>query len=261
MEPPVPIGLVVRNGFYLAGWLRAVVIPAFRTYVNTVVPETLAAFGDIERWAEEVTEQTYQQSGTQAAGEDYGGDMGAEAEKAFDAGLAFYELMSDFRQAISNLLAVGMYHLLEQQLADLTEDGLFRGLPSLQDGKLSIIKSWFQKNLGIDLTVYAHWQTIEEELRRVANTVKHADGSSAVALREKRPDFFKNPALNGMIDDLPFAGDEASSPIRGPLFGDGFYLPADALYAYGSNVIDFLEAFASDLEDLARPGPEGTLGT
>ena len=186
MEPPVPIGLVVRNGFYLAGRLRAVVIPAFRTYVDTVVPETLAAFGDIERRAEEVTEQAYQQSGTQAAGEDYGGDMGAEAEKAFDAGLAFYELMSDFRQAMSNLLAVGMYHLLEQQLADLTEDGLFRGLPSLQDGKLSIIRSWFQKNLGIDLTVYAHWQTIEEELRRVANTVKHADGGSAVALREKR---------------------------------------------------------------------------
>lgn len=123
-----------------------------------------------------------------------------------------------------------------------------------------MIWSWFQKNLGIDLAQYAHWQTIDEELRRVANTVKHADGNSAVALRAKKPDFFRNPALSGRIDDLPFVGDEAISPIRGPLFGDGFYLPADALYAYGSNIIDFLEAFASDLEDLARRGREGTFG-
>ena len=70
-----------------------------------------------------------------------------------------------------------------------------------------------------------------------------------------------NPALSSKIDDLPLVGDEGSSPIRGPLFGDGFYLPADALYAYGSDVIDFLEAFARDLEGLARPGHEGTLAT
>lgn len=114
MEPPVPIDLVTKSGFYLAGRLRTVVIPAFQTYANIVVPETLSAFGDIERRADEVAEQAFQQSGTQAVGEDYGGDMGAEAEKAFDAGLAFYELMSDFRQATLNLLAVGLYHLFEQ---------------------------------------------------------------------------------------------------------------------------------------------------
>ena len=51
--------------------------------------------------------------------------MALLAERAHDKGLVFYETMYGLRQSVLNLFAVGLFHRLEQELADLCRDGAF----------------------------------------------------------------------------------------------------------------------------------------
>jgi len=54
--------------------------------------------------------------------DNYSGDGSDEAEYAFDEGLSFYQNISDMYQSTLNLFSAGLFHVIEQQLADLTDD-------------------------------------------------------------------------------------------------------------------------------------------
>jgi hypothetical protein len=56
------------------------------------------------------------------------------------------------------------------------------------------VKDGYGANIGIDLASLAAWAKIDE-LRSVANSVKHAEGGSARQLRQVRPDLFQSPAF------------------------------------------------------------------
>lgn len=73
----------------------------------------------------------------------------------------------------------------------------------------------------------AAWPTIEE-LRLVANAVKHAGGLAAKQLRESRPELFRNPIVE---ESLPF-GIDASEPVHSPLSGDDFFITDKVLQDY-----------------------------
>jgi hypothetical protein len=69
---------------------------------------------------------------------------------------------------------------------------------------------------GVDLTKFNPWTKLDE-LRLVANAVKHGDGCSAKKLKRHRPKLFEDPL------DLPEFAFSSSPPIR-PLVGEGMWL-------------------------------------
>ena len=99
--------------------------------------------------------------------------------------------MVSLRQSMLNLLAAGLFHLTEQQLAVLCRDAGFTTDPP-RDTKMDEVKKWYAANLRLYLEALPSWGVINE-LRLVANAVKHAEGSATRQLRTLRPELFSNP--------------------------------------------------------------------
>jgi len=89
------------------------------------------------------------------------------------------------------------------------------------------------------------WSTIDE-LRIVANTVKHADGGSADQLKGKRPEFFEPQHANGQITAMPF---RYTPRVYRPMSGEDLYLTMTDLRAYGRATVEFWDQFADALEN------------
>ncbi len=122
------------HGLYMAR--RAGISAAYvKTYGECVLGDVMSAFADLEKRADEVAEAEFARLGSEPAGEDCSGDMAAAAEAAEDKGQGFYDTMASLRQTMLNLVTAGLFHLLEQQLADLCRDGAFH-VPPPNDTKL-----------------------------------------------------------------------------------------------------------------------------
>src|SRR5580704_11047698 len=171
---------MATHGSYFAWRIRRVVLPFVRVYGQWVGERIIPLASQLTAMADAVEEQAYDEQMSQSVGEDYSGDGSEEAEYAFDVGLSFYENISDIYQGTLNLFAAGLFHVTEQQLADLTRDGAIdiegSGTP------LQNIIDWYKQHFQIDLTQFPSWSLVEE-LRLVANTTKHAEGPSATKLR------------------------------------------------------------------------------
>ena len=165
------------NGHYLASQIRyfARPITAFREYA---MRDVLPAFGNIDERATQVGNDYYQRIGSQPACEDDIIDMADVAEVAEDRARDWWEMMTSLRQSMLNLMAAGLFHLVEQQLARVSHDALFNG--PVKDSKLSDVERWYRQNANIDLTGLPSWRQIDE-MRLVANTIKHGEGGSAAA--------------------------------------------------------------------------------
>ena len=128
-------------------------------------------------------------------------------------------LLSNLRQGIVNLLAAGLYHLYEQHREKLklilTDSG--RAMPPLE-------------KLG-------GWAKVEE-LRHLANTVKHAEGPSARELRRIRPDLFVRPVVKGS----PLGKDSLRQAIENPLGGTDLFVTEADLHTYRDAIRELWEA-------------------
>jgi hypothetical protein len=102
-------------------------------------------------------------------------------------------------QATLNLFSAGLFHVIEQQLAELTRDAAIE--KEVSDTKLEVVVDWYRKNCQLDLTQFSSWPVIEE-LRLVANTTKHAEGPSANQLRTKNPKLFQYPPLRNEVPNV-----------------------------------------------------------
>jgi len=223
----------------LSAYLRAIPVSG----------DLLAGFSDLEKRADEVSDAEYKRLVSS-----YSWDDSTSEEElwefAREKGLSFFLMMSDFRQATVNLLVVGLFHLFEQQLHHIATDGLFSTLPPIKDAKIQTTEDWYRKHLEIDFQSYPGWDLIANELRLLANAIKHGDGSSAAKLRELKPELFRSPYTS---DDgiLRVAKNFASMKIGIPLNGESIYVPDELLRRYGESVLDFLEAWAADLDRCA----------
>lgn len=138
---------------------------------------------EFDKQAHAIEEDTYERLSAQVNPET--GDASELYEQAFDAGLSFYETMVSLYQATLNLFSAGLFHLIEQQLADLTHDGAMD--IAAADTQLANVTRYYQDHLKIDLTQFGSWDVIQE-MRLVANATKHGEGGSAEDLRGIRPE-------------------------------------------------------------------------
>ena len=159
------------------------------------------------------------------------------ADRAENAGISHYALMYGIRQGMLNLFAAALYHTFEQQVM------LFHRKNVLHLGEENCLKKFkwpvFQSRLkeyGIDIKNFAYWSKIDDELRLVANTVKHAEGPSSDRLREIRPDLFINPLFSQ--DSFFLQGFDS---VFQPLVGDDLYVSLQDIKDYCDHLVQFWE--------------------
>lgn len=219
------------TGHYMAWRVQGYAIPYVKAYGEFVLNEILTPLSNLENRADEIANSEFERLGSQPAYEDCDVDIGALAERAFNKGLAFYETMSPLRQTALNLFAAGLFHLIEQHLANLCRDATFEVAPP-RDTKLKIVREWYQSHFQLDLSSLAPWPKIDE-LRLVANAIKHGEGDSADELRKVRPELFQPPSLR----ELPLNISRPHIPIEMPLAGQDLYVtePLFSEYCQAAN--------------------------
>jgi len=234
------------NGLFWAGYLHRVCIPQVRILRETVFDRALPAFDRIEEEADRVEQATWDRRGDSAGPDADPGDL---AEAAIDAGVDHYLMRIDAQQSLRNLFAVALHHLLEQQLLFVLRREL---LPKEEENNPAhftrprVIEEFAAQ--GIDLKTFPEWSCLEE-LRLLANTVKHADGSAAKQLMALNARLFVAPTLR----DQPEHGPVVAGQVFTPLAGDDVYVTAPELGAYFDCVDAFLLRLAEAMTGLASP--------
>jgi hypothetical protein len=152
------------------------------------------------------------------------------AEASMTQGGDHYVMLANTRQAFVNLFAVAIWHLVEQQCLTLLRKEL-RPRSKQDDPKDLTLKEFKSKlrHRGIDAEKLDGWLDIEE-LRVVANVVKHAEGNAAARLRALRPQMFVHPEDR---DAPPDFGDAHSiDHVYRPLSGNDIYVTDGDLVRY-----------------------------
>ena len=232
------------NGSYLAHRVRLLAGPliAFREYA---LRDVLPTFGNLDARAEQVADEYFNRIGSQPAGEYEDVNMADVADAAQSQSYSWWEMMTSLRQTMLNLMTAGLFHLIEQQLATLSRDGVFDS--PVRDTKISIVAAWYLEELNVSLESMPSWSAVNE-MRLVANTVKHGEGSSARDLRAINPTLFTNPAY---AEFLRREGVDPSENVRhavaAPLSGDDFFVTEEALQGYAAGAEAFFLEIAEEL--------------
>lgn len=167
------------------------------------------------------------------------------AELSALLGEDYYVALGPVRQGIINLMVAGLYHLLEQQSGYSLETTLPAaaspsGSPySLERLRVALLEQ------GVAINRFACWPQVDE-LRLIANSVKHGDGHAALELKRRRPDLFATR------EHPFFPGVAISTPIR-PLVGDGVILSPDDFEHYAKTVRQFWDETVNALLPIMRP--------
>lgn len=216
-----------------------ILMPTVRAYRDCVRQYFLPVFDDLNAKAEQVAHDAYEELMAQPITEGME-DPADAAEAAQGRGQDFYDTMFAMRQTTLNVFTAGLLHLLEQQLASLGEDATFQamGVP-VPDTKLDAIGAWYGTYLSLDLSSFPEWIKIAEELRRIANAVKHGEGAAARRLRELRPDLFIDPRLAQF--GLGHLGHvSATRRLSTPLAGDNMFVTPEVFDEYSESVLSLL---------------------
>ena len=238
------------NPLFWSKYIREVYLPEIQSLREGAVERVLSAFGDdaVDRDAEAAERTTWQRLCEQEGPYRDPGDL---AEEALNAGIDRYCVLQSLRQALANLFAVGLHHLVEQQQFLLLRRELLRDDEEDKHALLNI-REFIARNCqsGVDVAVLEGWDGLQE-LRHVANAVKHAEGPAVAFLRQRRPDLFESPMLG---EELPQLALGARADVYKPLFGEDIYVRESDLGRYFSAATQFWRSYAGRLEELGRDG-------
>jgi hypothetical protein len=198
-------------------------------YSQVFTQRVARAFDKLDEDAHRIQEQAYAKMAEGAGPE---ADEAWASEAAYFEGVGYYQVTNAIRQGVFNLMVAGLYHLLEQQAAKMVKEVLPTPRRPPQDDRYPVpVMSHVMLERGVDLTKFNHWTKLDD-LRLVANAVKHGDGVSAEKLKGRRPELFESPL------DLPRFASASSPPIR-PLVGEGMWLTEDDFNDYANTLKGF----------------------
>jgi hypothetical protein len=228
-------------GYYLSRKIHDLILPPIPVYREAVLRSVIPAFEGIDAEVEAFAQSEYERLCAQSVADD--DESATLAEIAQDNSIAFGQTLYGVRQGILNLCAAGLFHLLEQQLAEIWNDaGVWIPRPQ---AKLEDVVVWMAQHTGIDLRAGPYWTGLDT-LRLVANATKHAEGSSARHLRERRPDLFEDPFS---VELFPGLGGKRR--LTQPLAGEGLYVTEKE---FGSMADTAAECLTDLAEQFRREG-------
>lgn len=224
---------------YWSNHFEQVFCKQITTFTDSIENRVLPAFEQIESEADAAIEKEWERLGDTWS--EYS-DMGDYAELAYEAGIEYYQSLEAVRQALINITATTLYHLFEQQVFYFHRKQLL--YPEEEDTTQLINMKVFKERLfssGISIETLSTWAKIEE-LKVVADVVKHAEGRSANKLRPLRPDLFN---LHAIQKETFFNFGNSTHDVYLPLAGQDIYLSIDDLRAYSSALVSFWQEFAN----------------
>lgn len=152
-------------------------------------------------------------------------DFKKAVQMAYDQGVACAKCLLDKRHKIVaaayiNLAAAGLYHAWEQHVLEffgryIVGNTHRHRVSAISLGEFKVVA----KRVGIRIDEFPSARTIETQ-RLCANAVKHAEGSSALQLRERRPEFFVHPGVYG----AELSSLMVSRTLYAPLSGDDLHV-------------------------------------
>jgi len=228
---------MIVSGEYMAHRIRQSIIPYVKAYAQWVLEDILPTFSGLPEKANSIASAEFSRLGQRPASENFDGDMSVAAEVAQEKGQAFYDIMVSIRQGSLNLFGAGLFHLLEQQLADLCRDGSFNVSPP-KDTKLDVVQKWYLDNFNLNLSKLASWSKIDQ-LRLLANSVKHGEGGAVKKLRNLRPDIFQYPGASELLPENlnPYF----VSNVRLPMAGEDIYVTTKIFDEFSQAALSFVE--------------------
>jgi len=233
---------VVLNHYFWTGIFRREFAPQLRAIVETLEKRVLPAFDNIDGEANAVAEETWDAfMSAPGTGDEDPGDF---AEAAQDAGVSHYSLHYGIRQGMVNLFAAALYHAFEQQLMMLLRREILNPREENDRGLFQV--SEFQKRLKglhIDISTFPSWATVDE-LRLVANTVKHAEGAAAHKLHQVNPDLFVSPRTA----ELGLAFRPKEPRVFSPLLGEDLYVTLGDVERHRDALLYFWQELGKAME-------------
>lgn len=211
-------------------------------FCDAVETRFLPTFDSLESEAEQASKAEWERMG-QVVDPEYA-DESQLAEQAHEAGVAYYMSLDSVRQTLINLAVTALYHLFEQQLLFFHRREVLS--PDEEDDKKLLNIGEYTTRLsaaGIQVEALSTWPKVEE-LRFVANAIKHAEGASADKVRQLRPDLFTHPQLR----HSPLFGSMQMTPIYMPMSGEDFFLSISDLKMYREALLEFWEEFGAAIQ-------------
>lgn len=220
-------------------YLISVFIPQVRQFDRVFSETVFPPFADPETQANKVAQDYWDQKMSEPCGPDGPDEDPADiADDARQQSIDFYETMFAMHHTVVNLFTAGVFHLFEQQVGTLMEDwtGKRPKFPFDELGKLTI-----KNRDGGEIAIKSAptWGRLDE-LRLVANVVKHAEGDSATRLRAVNGAHFRLPSVRGTELEKWFG----ERMLGEPLTGEGIYVVKADYDTFVTAVIEFWEWLA-----------------
>jgi hypothetical protein len=226
----------------MASWLSGIVDISIRTRLRTynkLAERMMSEWANLDGQAEEAAIQEWQRLTNDSV--PGGVDEPTMAATAVLAGEEFYQTIFPLGQAMTNLFTAGLFHLFEQQLAVLA-----RAMMSSLDVPSSMAELFtlLNRQLHIDISATYPRAARLNELRLIANVIKHAEGPSADKLRHLRPDLFERCTWSTLSPGTIVR----TGLVREPLAGDGIFVSKQDFDDYARDVDAFWVTLMRDLD-------------
>jgi len=228
------------DGQFWSYYFKQRFIPQINAFCDVIINRINPTFSNVEQEADTIAQNEFERLGIMPVDEDHILDMADMAEKAQEAGLNYYQAITGIHQGIINLSVAALYHLFEQQLLLFYRRQILR--PSEENNYNLMNLNQLMTRLsdgGLKLDNLSSWQHVDE-LRLIANAVKHAEGKSTKNLRRLRPDLFENPILK---EDESTSWLAFSHDVYMPLVGEDIFLTIADLDFYRNSLLSFWNEF------------------
>ena len=227
------MGLWLDGGFW-GRWINKVFVSEIQWMRRAIFEHILPSFPDPSTEGHKARDEAWEIAMSQVS--DGTDDPTDYVEWAEEQGFETYLGITKMRQAAANLSVVMLRHLVEQQMLffhmrqvlSKSEEQEVREQPKTRQKLLQLED--FHRRLnegGCSMKTLPSWQKVEE-LRHVANAVKHGPGISLDKLCETRPDLLTLPGAE--ILETSFQRNPAW--VERPASGDDIYVRDDDLVVY-----------------------------
>ena len=152
-------------------------------FYKLVMNRLLPAFSGLEKEADNIEKEMLIKSNANFNQNTM--DEACVVENAYFKGINHYSLQYQMKQSFINVSTLWLYHLFEQQLNNISLKTIEKFDYTKHNSKDQINEFLIEKGLYDKVNCKKI-----NELRLVANTIKHAEGGSKKNLKEERPDLF-----------------------------------------------------------------------
>lgn len=225
--------------FQMWGPFRHYLIRSHQFYVEQAEKRLLSQFSNIEDEADKAADE-WLELRSQYFNPDLH-DLSDFYESAVEAGIEFYELLTDMRDQTRLSVVAGMYHEWDKQL----RQWLTRELRRLHNSEAAVAALWRADfndifNLFEGFSWGARKERFYERLnacRLVVNVYKHGAGPALNSLKAKHPEYVPSPLL------------PASEPFREPNYTDHTHLKVteQQTQEFSEAIVQFWEAVPDNI--------------